>query len=339
MGTSQSNCSKTCDSRGIPTPEKQGPALRTPKSRALSDTALGIISIFLAAACWGTSGIFVKLVAMDCGVTALSLAFWRDLACFIVLLIGLRLTKPEWLKVERRDLGWMVGLGASLGTFHVAWNLAVMLNGAAVATVQQAAMPVVVAIVAWFLWREPLTWAKIVAIVLAIIGTVLASGLDILGQAKLSPVGMAVGIGVPVLYACWNLFGKQIRQRYNSLTMLTYGFGVAAVILAPLQFFTPQPSPVPLVAVVYFAGFVLVATILPFSIYIFALGKLPASVATLLAMSEIAFVALYAFVLLGERLTPSQILGSFLVIGGVFLLSWRNLRNNGKKNNGLQSGD
>ncbi|MBN1315207.1 MAG: EamA family transporter [Anaerolineales bacterium] len=323
MSDSQSNISGAPVSRGSGNPP--------PARRTLSDTASGIIAALLASACWGTSGIFVKLVALDSGVTALSLAFWRDITSFFVLLIGLRLFKPEWLKIQRRDLRWMVGLGASLGIFHVTWNLAVMLNGAAVATVQQAAMPAIVVVAAWILWREPLTWIKFLAVALAIIGTAMASGLDVLGQAELSAGGVAVGMGLPILYAAWNLFGKQIRQRYNSLTMLTYGFGVAALVLGPLQFFTPQPFPVPVVSLLWFAAFILISTILPFSIYIFALGRLPASVASLLAMSEIAFVVLYAIVLLGERLTPSQILGAILVVGGVFLLSWRNWRENGKR--------
>ena len=69
------------------------------------------------------------------------------------------------------------------------------------------------------------------------------------------------------------------------------------------------------------------ATIIPFSVYTFALGRLPASVASILAMSEIAFVAVYAYVLLDERLTASQILGAGLVVGGVFLLSWYRWKN------------
>jgi drug/metabolite transporter (DMT)-like permease len=39
-------------------------------------------------------------------------------------------------------------------------------------------------------------------------------------------------------------------------------------------------------------------------------------------MSEIFFVAVYAYLLLGERLTPSQVLGAALVVGGVLVLSW-----------------
>jgi drug/metabolite transporter (DMT)-like permease len=43
-------------------------------------------------------------------------------------------------------------------------------------------------------------------------------------------------------------------------------------------------------------------------------------------MSEIAFVAAYAYILLGERLTVSQLLGAALVVGGVLLLLWHRLR-------------
>jgi drug/metabolite transporter (DMT)-like permease len=50
-------------------------------------------------------------------------------------------------------------------------------------------------------------------------------------------------------------------------------------------------------------------------------------VASILAMSEIAFVAIYAYFLLNERLTASQILGAVLVVGGVLLLSWYRWKN------------
>jgi drug/metabolite transporter (DMT)-like permease len=86
---------------------------------------------------------------------------------------------------------------------------------------------------------------------------------------------------------------------------------------------------VPPSAFLSFAGLIALSTIIPFSIYTFALGRLPASVASILAMSEIAFVAVYAYTLLGERLTASQVLGAVLVVGGVLLLSWHQWQNKG----------
>jgi drug/metabolite transporter (DMT)-like permease len=276
-----------------------------------------------ATACWGTSGIFVKFIIIDTDVSALALAFWRDFGTFVVLLTGMSLLRPEQLKVRGRDLPWLAALGSSLGIFHIIWNLGVMVNGAAVATVQQAAMPAIVAIAAWLIWREPLTWQKISAVILAFTGTVLVSGVDVLGQIDLSLSGFLIGLGIPVLYATWNLLSKRVRGGYGPLTILTYTFGFGALVLFPFQFFTPQPWPVPLSAWLSYGGLIGVATIGGFFLYTSALGRLPASVATILAMAEIPIVSAYAYFLLGEQMTAIQILGAALVVGGVLLLSRR----------------
>jgi len=301
-----------------------------PKARTADRSdPIGSLGVLFAAACWGTSGIFVKFVAGDTQISALALAFWRDITTCLLLLIGLGLLRPSWLRAKKGDLRWLIALGSSLGIFHVFWNLGVFLNGAAVATVQQAAMPAIVAVAAWLIWHEPLTWSKITAIVLTFVGTALVSGLDVLGQAKLSWSGLLVGLGIPILYASWNLLGKKVRATYNPFTTLTYAFAFGALVLLPFQFFTPQPWPVPPSAFLSFAGLIALSTIIPFSIYTFALGRLPASVASILAMSEIAFVAVYAYTLLGERLAASQIFGAALVVGGVLLLSWHQWQTKG----------
>ncbi len=280
----------------------------------------GYLAVLLACACWGTSGIFVKFIAADSDVSALALAFWRDLSTFTVLLLTLGLLRPAWLRVQRRDLTRLIALGSGLGAFHVFWNLGVLLNGAAVATVQQAAMPAIVAVAAWLLWGEPLTRRKVLAIVLTFAGTVLVSGLDVLGRAKLTAPGLLVGLGIPITYASYNLLGKKISARYRSPTVLVYSFGFGALTLLPFQFFTPQPWPVPSSTWIWFAALISLSTIIPWSVYTFGLGRLPASVASILAMAEIPVVSVYAYFLLGERLTVTQFVGAAMVVTGVLLL-------------------
>lgn len=291
------------------------------EARASSHDAVGYLAVLLASACWGSSGVFIKFLVADCGISALALAFWRDLLTFLVLFAGVAILRPSWLRVRRGDLGWLLGMGCSLGALHVVWNLGVLANGAAAATVQQAAAPAIVAVVAWVIWRESLVWNKILAILLTFAGTVLVSGLAALEEVTLSPQAMLIGLGIPGMYAAWTLFGKRVREDCNPLTALTYAFAFGALVLLPLQFFTPPPWPVPVSSLVWMAGLIMVPTICGFSLFVFALGRLPASVASILAMTEIAFVTIYAYFLLSERLTVSQILGALLVVGGVALLS------------------
>jgi len=287
---------------------------------------IGYLAVLTAAACWGMSGIFVKFISDSSGVTAIALAFWRDISTFSILISGGLLFGRSKLRVRRRDLPWLAGMGISLGVFHVLWNLGVMLNGAAVTTVQQAAMPAIVAIAAWFIWQESLTWRKIAAIILTFVGTALVSGLGELGQAELTLAGVLAGFGVPISYACWSLFGKRLRSGYEVLIVLTYAFGFASLVLLPVQLFTTQPFPAPPVTYLYFAGLIFLATLGGFISYTFGLGRLPASIASILAMAEIAFVSLYAYFLLDERMLLTQITGTILVIVGVVILFRRRKR-------------
>ncbi len=300
---------------------------RVPQSKPTSPDRTqfgGYLAVVAATALWGTSGVFVKFIADSSAMSALALAFWRDLLTASALWIGLGLLRPAWLRVRRRDLPWLIGLGSiSIGLFHVLWNLGVLLSGVAICTVQQAAMPAVVAIGARLLWHEPLTWRKILAILLTFAGTLFVSGLDVLGRANLTLPGLLLGLGIPLTYATFSLFGKPLASRYHPPTVLTYGFTIATVTLLPFQFFAPQPWSAVGAVGPHFTALVFLSTIVPFSLYTFALGRLPASVAGILAMVEIPFASLYAYLLLGERLTPTQWLGAVLVVGGVLLLTWR----------------
>jgi drug/metabolite transporter (DMT)-like permease len=267
--------------------------------------------------------VFISLILATQEVSVLALVFWRALMTFLVLVIGLGLLRPDWLQVRRSDLVWFGVLGGSISVTQLLWSVAVLLNGPAVATVQQAAMPAIVAVAAWLIWREPLTGRKILAILMTVVGTAFVSGVSVLGQADLGLPGLLAGLGLAVFYAGWNLIVKKVRRGYNPFTTLTYQFGFGALVLLPFQFFTRHPQALSAPVLLQFAGLVGVATVGGFSIYTYGVGRLETSVATILAMAEIPIVAVYTIVLLGERMTVDQILGAVLVATGVLILSWR----------------
>jgi drug/metabolite transporter (DMT)-like permease len=283
--------------------------------------------VVLATACWSTSGLFVTLIINGSDISPLGLAFWRDLATFTCLLVGLALLRPALLRVRRPDLPWLAAMGAiSIGLFHVMWNTAVLIDGVAVATVFQSNAPIFVTIMAWLLWREPLTRHKIGAVGLALIGTILISRLDGAGQTQLTPFGLLVGLGLPVAYGAFSLFGKKLVGDYSSWTILFYAFGFGALTLLPFQIGTAVPWPLALPVLGSFAGLVLVATISGFALYTTGLRRLQASVAVIAATTEVPFAAIVSYAALGERLDGWQVLGAILVISGVILLSWPRLR-------------
>jgi DME family drug/metabolite transporter len=282
----------------------------------------GYLLVLGAAAGWSTSGLFIRWTVAGSGLSALSLAFWRDLVTFACLLAGLGLIRPRWLRVERSDLPWLAALGAiGVGTFHVLWNLAILHIGYAIATILLYSSPAFVTLMAWLIWREPLTRFKILAILLTLAGCVLVAGKEELAGVELTAGGLILGLVAALAYGSFSLLGRQVTPRYSPWTVLTYGFGFGALALLPFQFGGAPPLPVSSTTWLLFAGLVLMATIAPFAAYLTGLGHLPVSVASILAASEVVFGSLIGYLIFGEQLRGLQLIGAGLVIGGVLLIA------------------
>ena len=285
----------------------------------------GILIVILATTFWGTSGIFISLTAHNWDISAVSLAFWRDLTTFLTLFLGLAVFRPALLRVKRKDLPWLLAMGAiSIGSFHVLWNTSVLLIGASVATVIQSNAPIFVTIMAWFIFKEPLTIRKFIAVALAVAGTVLISGITGMGTIQIPKLGLIVSVSSAIFYGSFSLFGKKLTGDYNPWTILLYIFGFAALTLLPFQLFNPSPFPYQSPALLYFMGLILIATISGFALYTTALSRLQASIAAITATSEIVFASVYAYFILSERMDGWQILGTILVVSGVVLVSLPN---------------
>lgn len=282
---------------------------------------LGLGLVVLASFFWSTAGIFITTAVRGSGISALGLAFWRVFVAFLSLAIAIGVIRPRALRVHRRDLPWLVGMGVAVGTFQVLWILAILTNGASVSTVIQCNAPIIVTLLAWVFWREPLTWRKWAAIGLACIGTVLVSGVSGAGNIHLTPVGLLLSLGSALTYAGITLFAKKLTGDYNPFVILMYSFGFAALALLPFQIGRPLPAQVSGVAIAAFAGLVLFTTIAGYGAYTLGLRHLQASVASILAMSEVPFATFFGYVVLGERLNGWQILGALVIISAVVLLS------------------
>lgn len=294
-------------------------------SQTQSNRIQGVLIVILATIFWGTSGIFISLTVRNWEISAVSLAFWRDLTTFATLLVGIAIFRPVLLRVKRKDLPWLLAMGAiSIGFFHVLWNTSVLLIGASVSTVIQSNAPIFVTIMAWLIFKEPLTTRKIIAVALSVVGTILISGILGMSNIQFSNLGLLASLFSAIFYGSFSLFGKKLIGDYNSWTILLYIFGFATLTLLPFQIFNPSPFPYQSPALFYFTSLILIATISGFALYTTALSRLQASIAAITATSEIVFAAVYAYFILSERMDLLQILGAVLVVSGVVLVSLPN---------------
>ena len=283
----------------------------------------GIFLVLIATACWGTSGIFIFNIVEKSGLSAIGLAFWRDLISSLILLIGILIIRPKLLVVKKKDIPWLVAMGViSIGAFHIFWNLSILSLGASLATVIQGNAPVFVTILARVFFKESLNFRKILAILAAGGGTVLAAGSINGGLGITDPKIFGIAILSALTYGSLSLFGKKLAADYNPWTITFYVFAIGTMTIFIFQGARPEPWPTGNNVMGWILGFVLMATILGFGLYAKALQILPASIASITATAEILFAVVLANLFLGERLGGWQILGALLIIIGVVLVSF-----------------
>ncbi len=292
----------------------------------------GIFLVLIATACWGTSGIFIINIIEKSGLSAVGLAFWRDLISSLILLVGILIIRPKLLHLKKKDIPWLVAMGAiSIGAFHIFWNMSVLTLGASLATVIQCTAPVFVTIMARVFFKESLNFRKVLAILAAAGGTVLAAGSIIGGNWIIDPQGFGIAILSALTYSSLFLFGKRLTADYNPWTITFYVFAIGTMTIFIFQGARPDPWPAGSGVLGWILGFVLMSTILGFGLYVKALQILPASVASITATAEILFAAILANIFLGERLGGWQILGALLIIFGVVLVSFTKERSADKQ--------
>jgi drug/metabolite transporter (DMT)-like permease len=294
----------------------------------------GYTVAFISAVILSTTAIFIRYLTQTYHMPALVLAFWREIFVTLSLVIGLGVLNRSLLRVERKHLRYLVWYGLALAFFNSLWTLSVSLNGAAVSTVLAYCSAGFTALLGWWLLKESLGWAKLLAVALCIGGSVLISGALDPAVWRVNLLGILTGVFSGLFYAIYSLMGRSASQRgLNPWTTLVYTFGFAAVFLLAFNLlgmgFLPGATTHPadfLWLGTAWAGwgilFLLAVgpTLAGYGLYNVSLTYLPSSVANLIVTLEPAFTAISAYFLLGERLTWVQVGGSLLILSGVVFL-------------------
>lgn len=294
----------------------------------------GYAIALLSAAILSTTAIFIRYLTQSFGLPALILAFWRDGFVAFTVFLALLLLRARLLNVQRKHLGYLLGYGAVLAVFNSLWTLSVALNGAALSTVLAYSSAGFTALLGWWLLKERLDWARLLAVTASLAGCVLVSGALNPSVWRVNFLGILTGIGSGLLYAFYTLLGRSAAQRgINPWTTLLYTFAFASTFLLWFNVLPggPLPGSARQPADLFWLGnsisgwgiLLLLAagpTLTGFGLYNVSLSYLPSSVANLILTLEPAFTAIVAYFVLGERLNLTQIIGSLLVLAGVVFL-------------------
>src|SRR5215813_3393495 len=148
-----------------------------------------------AAAVWSTGGLIVRHVDAD----AWTIVFWRGAFAAFALLLYMALRDGRNLISSFRNMGFG-GLGVAICFGTASCSFVIALHHTSVATILflQSASPLVAGVLAWLWIGEPMTWIKLLAMLLALVGVgITVSDQDASGDL----LGIALSVVIMIAFA------------------------------------------------------------------------------------------------------------------------------------------
>lgn len=288
---------------------------------------MGYLYALLAALLFGANGSLTKLI-VEAGLTPMQLTQFRTLGTAVLAGAVLLVTDRRAFRLRPRQLMVMAVLGVGgVALLQASYAAALQLLPVGIALLLEYTAVLMVALVAFFGFRERVKariWVAIglVLVGLAVVAQVWASSLDAMGVvlALVAAVTLAfyflvgerqVGATSPLAVAFWTMLFATIFWALFS------GWWT----LRPATFAAPVDlgGDVALPLVVPLAVTVVLGSFAPFLLSFSALKHLSATAAGIVASSEVLFAFVVAWLWLGERLSALQIAGAAVVLAGIVL--------------------
>ena len=139
-------------------------------------------------------------------------------------------------------------------------------------------------------------------------------------QAALDPIGIAAGLGGAASMAAGTVLSRLWQPPVPPLTFTAWQLTAGGLLLVPVTLLLdpvpPEPTAQNLFGFLYLG---LIGGALTYLLWFRGLSRLtPSTVAPLVLLSPVCAVAL-GWAMLGEDLTPTQLVGFVIVLGSVWL--------------------
>lgn len=263
----------------------------------------------LALLIFGTNGIFVSHISLASSQIVLmrTLIGGILLTCLVLFYGGF---DKDHVRRERAPL--LLG-GAALGLNWVALFEAYRLLNVSLATLIYYVGPILVLLLSPILFCEKLTGRKLISVIIVAIGLICISGSIVV--TGMNSLGLLFAAISAFLYAALIVFNKKI-SRTSGLQTAAVELDVAFVVVFVYTLCTSgiphlTGNDLPYIAVIGFIN-----TGLAYFLYFSGMQKLSGQSVALISYLDPVSALLFSALLLHEAMTPVQIVGAVLIIGG-----------------------
>jgi len=287
--------------------------------------------LITAALCFAVGGVAAK-VLREADLDAFRLTQIRITSAALILFIIALIKGKKQLAVKRSEIKDLVLFGViGIAVVNSFYYFALKYLYVSVALIIEFTAPIWIALYLRFVKKKNISRTAWVGIFCAFSGLVLIS--QVWTGKSLHPVGVIVAILDALALAYYFLTADRLGQKRSSLSLTTWGMGVAAIFWAialpwwnfPFEFLTQTFSLSGELSRFSAPGWALIlwivvtATVIPYLLTVAAIKELSASTSSVIAMLEPILAGVIAWILLDEAFTNIQLFGCAVVLFGIYL--------------------
>lgn len=281
----------------------------------------GIVLALIAGFMWGVMGVFVRYLSA-LGLGSLEIGQIRITIGCLFIGIYLLVFQRDKFAIRLRDLWCFFGSGVcSIMMFCYVFFMSMQYLPLSVASILCYTAPVFVTLLSALIFKEKITRRTVVAMILALGGCTLVSGIGSGGD--LSSFGLMLGVLSGFVFALYSIFSRfAINRGYSAWTITFYSFLLCILVGA---LFCDWNSIIAVMAVPkhwpWALGLGVISGFAPYVLYSLSLERISGSVASILITVDPVVATVVSVVLFHEPFGFAAVIGIVLMLIAIALLS------------------
>ncbi|AUJ25109.1 DMT family transporter [Virgibacillus dokdonensis] len=284
--------------------------MRLPPFNPYIAVGIGVLSV-------STSAVFVKLA--DQAPAAMIANYRLLIAVLLMAPIILAKYRHEIKHIERKD--WLLSIlaGVFLAFHFILWFESLNYTSVASSVVLVTLQPIFAFLGTYIFFKERFSYGAIISMLIALIGSIIISWGDfqISGMALFGDILALLGA---ITVTGYFLLGQRVRRNLSLMTYTFVVYGVSSITLIIYNLLVGNAfTGYPMDHWWIFIALAIIPTFFGHTLFNWALKWLSTSTISMGIVFEPIGASILAYIILGEKVTASQLLGGTIVLFGLFL--------------------
>jgi drug/metabolite transporter (DMT)-like permease len=289
------------------------------------------VNLLVISGTWGSSFVLVKVITES--MYPFAFAASRGFIAMLALLVWLALRPPapptegnHSLLSSSKTIGHMIVLGTTNGWLVNVLTAAAVSNvDSAVVAMLQAAVPLIVAVLAHFLFvEEPFRPGQFIGIMTGLTGILLIVGPVAVFGGSGTLMGVTAMLLAAFSYACGTVYGHHVAT--SNPAALACGQQACGAVVAAVISLLCEPGatwnqPISVWLLLAIVG--VICSAVPTALYLRLLARAASVPAALVAYLQPVWATILGWAVLGEPIRAVALLGTVIIVAGIALTTRR----------------